>query len=225
MVKRLRRFLVQLKRILNWLWFWIRRFQWVIYGLLYFLFWWLCISQYIISRCIGLTHSTDVSNYYIIAWTYVTLVVAIISLAYPFSLNIRESLTTRLFKAHDKLKDTMSNNDLKKLFQNEYEVLRKFRRALFDRQLPFIASFCGCSILRILFCLINVGPFPITQQIIEPQIYMVGFMFCAASVASTFLKWKPFYAIEKLEAEIRGLPPFELRDVPSPSLDPSESKD
>lgn len=176
--------------------FW--KFRWPVLGIFYFYFWLL------ISFLSGASHSTGPENYYSIGWSYVSLVVGIISLMYPLALSIRQSLTTRFFEI-----SKLFNGDVG-IILGPYRRLQDFRRILFDQQLPFIACFSAASVVRVMLCLINVGPLSTKQQMLEPQVYVIGYLFWAFWAAFTFIRLKPFVAVEEIEAKYCNLPNFEI---------------
>ena len=162
-------------------------------------------------------HSTEVSNHYAIAWTYVTLVIAIVSLLYPLSLNIRDSLTTRLINSYDKLIEN-GNGELKKkeldiIFKEPIERVAELRFWVFDKQLPFLIAFAATSVVRVLLCLIGLGWYGLDDrfesQLLEPQLYVIVYLAWMIWVSATILILQPFKFLEKLEMSTRELPDFE----------------
>lgn len=186
--------------------FW--KLRWALAGIAYF------GILLIISVKLNVNHTASVNNFYSIAWSYVTIVVAIISLLYPMALTIRESLTARLFEAHRKHMEIKGNKyseeDKNDFIKYSYDPVQKFRKILFDQQLPLLASFSIVSVSRVLFCIINIGPYSSEQQIIEPQIYLIGYILWAGWAVISVVRLKPFYAIEIIEAKISDLPVFEI---------------
>lgn len=183
-------------------------FRWAALGIVYFITW-LLISAYM-----GLTHTTSTENYYTVAWTYVLLMTGVTSVIYPLFLRIRVSLTTRMFKAIDDLarsrQENLTEQDKERIVENIFSRLQIFRQRLFDRQLPFLASFSGLSVLRVLSCMMNIGPYSAEQQIIEPQMYVIGLMLWMAWMVQTILVSQPIVTLEEAEARARDLPIFEI---------------
>lgn len=161
-----------------------------------------------ISAALRLRHSANKENHYSIAWTYVTLVIAIISILYPLALTIRDSLTGRLFAAYTRLKETGRITD-EEFRDHYYQPLQRFRRILFDIQLPILASFSLLSVVRVLLCLMSLGPLSVEQQMIEPQLYILGYLGWIVWVASVLLWLRPYYVVETAETQVLGLPVFE----------------
>jgi hypothetical protein len=194
-----------LKKNLPWVW----KARWFIVGSLAFL------AVWALSTWANLTHSTGPENYHSIAWTYITLAIGITSLLYPLALTIRDSLTTRLFVAFDKLRATkkhpidFGDKDIQSFMTYSYKPLQRFRTVLFDIQLPILAVFSLLSVVRTLFCLLQLGPLPVTQQMVEPQFYMFAYVVWLIWVSAGILILRPYYAIEKAETDILGLPNFE----------------
>ena len=90
-----------------------------------------------------------------------------------------------------------------------YHPLQRFRRVLFDMQLPVLASFSLLSVVRVLFCLMSIGPLSLERQMLEPQFYVLGYMAWIVWVASGMLWFRPYYLIESVETRVLGLPVFE----------------
>lgn len=160
------------------------------------------------SSLLRLTHSAGRENHYSIAWTYVTLVVAIISILYPLALTIRDSLTARLFAAYGRLKESGSIED-EEFRHDFYNPLRRFRTILFDIQLPILATFSLLSVVRVLLCLMSLGPLSVEQQMLEPQLYILAYLAWIVWVATVLLWLRPYYLVETAETKVLGLPVFE----------------
>lgn len=183
--------------------------------------WWLAgfgafLGVWALSFLSNFTHSTGPENFHSIAWSYITLAIGITSLLHPLALTIRDSLTTRLFIAFEKLRAkrgelpvNFADEDIQVFMTHSYEPLQRFRRLLFDIQIPILAVFTLLSVVRTLSCLLQVGWLDIKQQMIEPQFYMFAYVVWLIWVSLGFLKLRPYYAIEKAEADILGLPTFE----------------
>ncbi len=183
--------------------------------------WWLAgffafSGVWALSFLSNLTHSTGPENFHSIAWTYITLAIGITSLLHPLALTIRDSLTTRLFIAFEKLRAkrkgepvNFGDQDIRDFMKHSYEPLQRFRKLLFDIQIPILAVFTLSSVVRTLLCLLQVGWLDIRQQMIEPQFYMFAYVVWLIWVSLGFLILRPYYAVEKAEADILGLPTFE----------------
>lgn len=178
-------------------------------------------SILLLSAALPLKHSTGKENHYSIAWTYITLVVAVISILYPLALTIRDSLTARLFSSWVKLRETAGVEEDEKFTREFYRPLQRFRTIVFDIQLPILATFSFLSVIRVLLCLMNLGPMTVEQQIIEPQIYVMVYLAWMVWVAGVVLWLRPYYIVETAETRALGLPIFEqsftqeLRDLDS----------
>jgi len=172
-----------------------------------------------LSTHLSLMPSTGPENHYSIAWTYVAIAIAIVSLLYPQSLSIRESLTDRAINLHERLNHTNPKLDssLNALYESALDDIAGFRFQLFDKQLPFLVSFTIISVLRALLCLLGLGIFSMDSfntQILEPQIYLMVYISWIIWVAITWQIYKPFQKIETLELKTRNIPDFEERVKP-----------
>lgn len=162
-----------------------------------------------LSAALPVKHSTGKENHYSIAWTYITLVVAVISILYPLALTIRDSLTARLFSSWVKLRERVGNEQDEEFKREFYSPLQRFRTILFDIQLPILVTFSLLSVIRVLLCLISLGPLTLEQQLIEPQIYILAYLVWMIWVAGVVLWLRPYYVVETAETKALELPIFE----------------
>jgi hypothetical protein len=158
-----------------------------------------------------------VSEYHNIAWAYVTMVIAVLSLLYPLALALRESLTARLFAAFDELRKSvghgLSPDDaaVKGFEEETFVPIGRFRKWVFGRLLPAIAAFSICSALRVLTVMLGLGLGPGESHMLEPQLFVMVYLLWMASVMLAISKTQPFRAVERGEARARRLPPLERR--------------
>lgn len=191
---------------------WMYRARYLLSGLLLFLF----VVTVVIPLCATykLVPPTTSDNFYNIAWTYVTLAVAVVALTYPLALSLRESLTGRLFKAYESLQNGQLNVNDHKLdretfLSQNYVRIRNFRKQVFDVQLPFFGTFVILSVFRTLLCLLGIGPLPRAYQVFEPQIYAAVLLLWVVVLMISVLVTKPFAAVEDIETLLQGLPPLD----------------
>jgi hypothetical protein len=171
-----------------------------------------------------LRHAASTDEFHNIAWPYVTLVIAVVSLLYPLALQLRDSLTSRLFAAFEALRQCKKwtsavvdeqDTDYRLFKERVLGPVATFRTRIFDQQLPFLIGFSAATVLRVLTCMIGLGPLPVSQQIIEPQLFVAVYLLWAGWVTVTVLQLRPFWAVETALAIGIGSPLIESR-VQSP---------
>lgn len=201
----------------------LQRAQWYLYGFAVF------ALVLFLPSLFPFRHVATPADFHEIGWAYITLVIAVMSLLYPLALSLRESLTSRLFGAFDKFiahsgEGTISLSDQRYLeFDRTTSApVRQFRKAVFDRQLPLLVSFSAASLIRVLACLLGIGPMPIERQMLEPQLYVFVYISWAGWVTLTVLRFRPFFAVETAEARYRGLPPLDSFSSRAP-VEPDDS--
>lgn len=198
--------------------FLIFKLRWVYFGILT----WIAaivVTNLTVNKA-HLKHSTGVDNHYTIAWTYVALAVAVVSILYPLALGLRDSMTNRAISLYEFLLDKTDNPRPPRLLQQYEEVLDRiagFRYALFDKQIPFLVTFVAASVIRVLMCLSGIGIYPSDSrnlQLYEPQVYLGVYLLWAVWIGSVWQRYKPFQGLETLELHARGLKDFEARAKP-----------
>ena len=199
------------------LFFFIYQMRWYYLGILTALY--IIYGTHDLIAYIPLKHSTNISNHYTIAWTFIALSVAVVSLSYPLSLTIRDSLTNRVIQLHDFIKNPCNGiqDDYEEKYEDALNKIALFRYVFFDMELPFLISFTAVSVVRVLLCLIGVGFYPIDNfsiQLYEPQLFLLVYLLWAIMVAITWEYIKPFKRIETMELHVRNRDDFESRVKP-----------
>lgn len=188
-----------------------RSFLWYISGAL------LCVAVSFGLSHAELRHVSAPSEFHEVGWSYVTLVISVLSLLYPLALTLRESLTARVFGVFDDLKslggEEVATDSLavRRFYEETVYPVQRFRRWVFGRQLPLLASFSICSTVRVLLCMIGVGPLPVSQQMLEPQVFAIIYLAWMITMMATIGATKPFRAVEIGEARVRRMIPLERR--------------
>ncbi len=167
-------------------------------------------------------------DYSVLAWSYIGITVGILSIIYPLSLNIRESLISRIINSLD---DLLNVQNRKKHINSEAAFLRiqkyiwpklqKFRREIFDYLLPSLAIFTISSVARILINLMGVNIIEvkflgydifsklIEVHFIEPHLYIIAYILWIIAMAGSILRHRPVYYVEKAETIIVGVSSIE----------------